>query len=153
TGGSVIVDDTGLPKQGAHSVGVARQYWGTLGKVGNCQVAVSLQYATAQEVFALDAELYLPEEWGRDRDRLDAAGGPQGTASRPKWQTARALLERAKPNGVSGVVLADSAYGDATEFRQALDEGRWRYCVGVSSTLKVVAAGHDFGRVPPYRGK
>src|SRR5262245_16953264 len=65
TGGFVIVDDTGLPKQGTHSVGVARQYSGTLGKVGNCQVAVTLQYATAQEVFALDAALYLPQEWGR----------------------------------------------------------------------------------------
>jgi SRSO17 transposase len=152
-GGFVIVDDTGFPKQGAHSVGVARQYSGTLGKVGNCQVAVTLQYATAQEVFALDAALYLPEEWGHDRDRLEAAGVPGDIGYRPKWQIALALLGQAKANGVSGVVLTDSAYGDATEFRQALDQGRWRYCVGVSSTLKVVAADHDFGRVPPYRGK
>ena len=153
TGGLVIVDDTGFPKQGTHSVGVARQYSGTLGKVGNCQVAVTLQYATEQEVFALDAELYLPEAWGRDRERLDAAGAPRDSGYRPKWQIALALLERAKANGVSGAVLADSAYGDATEFRQALDEGRWRYCVGISSTLKVVAADHDFGRLPPYRGR
>jgi len=153
TGGFVIVDDTGFPKQGTHSVGVARQYSGTLGKVGNCQVAVTLQYATEQEVFALDAELYLPEAWGRDRERLDAAGAPRDSGYRPKWQIALALLERAKANGVSGAVLADSAYGDATEFRQALDEGRWRYCVGISSTLKVVAADHDFGRLPPYRGR
>ena len=153
TGGFVIVDDTGFPKQGAHSVGVARQYSGTLGKVGNCQVAVTLQYATEQEVFALDAELYLPEGWGRDRERLDTAGAPRDSGYRPKWQIALALLERAKANGVSGAVLADSAYGDATEFRQALDEGRWRYCVGISSTLKVVAADHDFGRLPPYRGR
>jgi SRSO17 transposase len=153
TGGFVVVDDTGFPKQGTHSVGVARQYSGTLGKVGNCQVAVTLQYATAQEVFALDAQLYLPEEWGCDRDRLDAAGVPRDLGYRPKWQIALALLEQAKANGLSGVVLADSAYGDATEFRQALDEGRWQYCVGISSTLKVVAADHDFGRVPPYGGK
>src|SRR6516225_8337798 len=132
---------------------VVRQYSGTLGKVGNCQVAVTLQYATEQEVFALDAELYLPEEWGSDRGRLDAAGAPRDSGYRPKWQIALALLERAKANGVSGAVLADSAYGDATEFRQALDEGHWRYCVGISSTLTVVAADHDFGRVPPYRGK
>jgi SRSO17 transposase len=152
-GGSVIVDDTGFPKQGTHSVGVARQYSGTLGKVGNCQVAVTLQYATGQEVFALDAELYLPQEWGGDRDRLDAAGVPRDLGYRPKWQIALALLGRAKANGVRGVVLADSAYGDNTEFRQALDDGGWPYCVGVSSTLKVVAADHDFGPVPPYRGK
>src|SRR6516165_3491327 len=119
TGGFVIVDDTGFPKQGAHSVGVARQYSGTLGKVGNCQVAVTLQYATGQEVFALDADLYLPEEWGTDRARLAAAGVPAGLGYRPKWQIALALLGRARANGVDGVVLADSAYGDVTEFRQA----------------------------------
>jgi SRSO17 transposase len=153
SGRFVIVDDTGFPKQGTHSVGVSRQYSGTLGKVGNCQAAVTLQYATGQEVLALDAELYLPEEWGSDRDRLAAAGVPRGISYRPKWQIALALLARAKANGLSGVVLADSAYGDATDFRQALDDGRWPYCVGISSTLKVVAADHDFGRVPPYRGK
>jgi SRSO17 transposase len=152
-GGCVIVDDTGFPKQGRHSVGVARQYTGTLGKVANCQVAVTLQYATEQDVFALDAELYLPEDWGTDRNRLAAAGVPEGLGYRPKWRIALELLGRARVNGVSGVVLADSAYGDATEFRQALDEGHWPYCVGVSSTLKVVAADHDFGPVPPYRGK
>jgi SRSO17 transposase len=152
-GGSVILDDTGFPKQGAHSVGVARQYSGTLGKVGNCQVAVTLQYATAQEVFALDAELYLPDEWGSDRDRLDAAGVPAGTGYRPKWQIGLALLARARANGVSGTVLADSAYGDVTEFRQTLDGEGWPFCVGISSTLTVVAADHDFGQVPPYRGQ
>jgi SRSO17 transposase len=152
SGGLVIVDDTGFPKPGTRSVGVARQYSGTLGKVGNCQVAVTLQYATAQEVFALDAELYLPEEWGNDPGRLAAAGVPPGLAYRPKWQIALALLEQAKANGLRGVVLADSAYGDATDFRQGLDEERWRYCVGISSTLVAVAAGHDFGDVPPYRG-
>jgi SRSO17 transposase len=152
-GGFVIVDDTGFPKQGTHSVGVARQYSGTLGKVGNCQVAVTLQYATEQEVFALDAQLYLPQEWGEDRDRLDAAGAPSDLGYRPKWQIALGLLEQAQGNGLSGIVLADSAYGDATEFRQALDRGSWPYCVGISSTLKVVAADADFGQVPPYRGQ
>jgi SRSO17 transposase len=153
TDGFVIVDDTGFPKQGTHSVGVARQYSGTLGKVGNCQVAVTLQYATEQDVLALDAALYLPEEWGTDRGRLDTAGVPGDIGYRPKWQIALALLGQAKANGIRGVVLADSAYGDATEFRQALDDERWPYCVGISSTLKVVAADHDFGRVPPYGGK
>ena len=151
--GSVILDDTGFPKQGTCSVGVARQYSGTLGKVGNCQVAVTLQYATAQEVFALDAELYLTEEWGSDRPRLEAVGVPEDIGYRPKWQIGLTLLERAKGNGLSGTVLADSAYGDTTEFRKALDDAGWRYCVGISSTLKVVAADHDFGRVRPYRGQ
>src|SRR5262245_38614466 len=152
-GGSVIVDDTGFPKQGTRSVGVARQYSGTLGKVANCQVAVTLQYATARDVFALDAELYLPEAWGRDPDRLAAAGVPADVGYRPKWRIALELLGRAKENGLGGVALADSAYGDVTEFRQALDDGQWPYCVGISSTLKVVAADHDLGPVPEYRGK
>jgi SRSO17 transposase len=151
-GGCVIVDDTGFPKQGTRSVGVARQYSGTLGKVANCQVAVTLQYATARDVFALDAELYLPAEWGRDPARLAAAGVPAGLGYRPKWRVALELLGRAGDNGLSGVVLADSAYGDVTEFRQALDDGPWPYCVGISSALKVVAADHNFGPVPEYRG-
>jgi SRSO17 transposase len=151
--GSVIVADTDFPKQGTSSVGVARQCCGTPAKVGNCQVAVTLQYATEQEVFALDAELYLPEEWGSDRDRLDTAGVPADIGYRPKWEIALALLRRAQANGLNGTVLADSAYGDGTELRQALDDGGWPYCVGISSTLKVVAADHDFGQVPPYSGK
>src|SRR6478735_1424541 len=61
--GFLILDDTGFPKQGEHSVGVARQYTGTLGKVGSCQVAVTLQFATETEVVALDAQLYLPQSW------------------------------------------------------------------------------------------
>jgi len=152
-GGFVIVDDTGFPKQGLHSVGVARQYSGTLGKVANCQVAVTVQYATAHDVFALDAELYLPEAWGRDPARLAAAGVPDGLGYRPKWRIALDLLARAKENGLSGVALADSAYGDVTEFRTELDAGRWLYCVGISSTPTVVAADHDFGPVPRYSGK
>src|SRR5262249_46228073 len=133
-GGTVIVDDTGFPKQGTHSVGVARQYSGTLGKVGNCQVAVTLQYATGQAVFVLDGEVYLREQWGNARARLDAAGVPPDIGYRPKWQIALALLERAQANGLSGIVVADSAYGDATEFRQALQSAPWPYCVGISST-------------------
>ncbi len=147
TGGYVILDDTGFPKQGKHSVGVARQYTGTLGKVANCQVAVTLQYATDREVFMLDAALYLPDAWGQDRERLRAAGVPDNVGYQPKWR-----LAQARRNGVAGTVLADSAYGDVTEFRQELDQDDWPYCVGISSTLVVVAADQDFGAVPEYRG-
>ena len=153
-GGFLIVDDTGFPKQGTHSVGVARQYSGSLGKVGNCQVAVTLQYATDREVVALDADLYLPEKsWGDAPERLRAAGVPEGIGYRPKWQVALALLRRAQANGLTGVVLADSAYGEVTEFRQALDDEGWRYCVGIDKTLKVIAADADLGEVPPYSGR
>src|SRR5215469_388520 len=77
-GGALLLDDTGFPKQGTHSVGVGRQYSGTLGKVGNCQVAVTLQYASERAVFCLDAALYLPKEWAEDPRRLHAAGVPEG---------------------------------------------------------------------------
>src|SRR5215211_526788 len=154
TGGFLILDDTGFPKQGSHSVGVARQYSGTLGKIGNCQIAVTLQYATDREVVALDADLYLPEKsWGDDPGRRRAAGVPAGVGYRPKWQIGLALLERAKANGFTGVVLADSAYGEVTEFRQALDAEGWRYCVGVDKALKVIAGDADLGAVPPYSGR
>jgi SRSO17 transposase len=152
--GLLILDDTGFPKQGTHSVGVARQYSGTLGKVGNCQIGVTLQFATEREVVCLDADLYLPEEsWGDDPGRLQAAGVPEEVGYRPKWRIGLTLLGRAKANGFTGVVLADSAYGDVTEFRQALDAEGWRYCVGVEKTLKVIAADADLGEVPPYTGR
>ena len=152
--GLLILDDTGFPKQGTHSVGVERQYSGTLGKVGNCQIAVTLQYATGREVVCLDADLYLPEEsWGNQPGRLRAAGVPKEIGYRPKWQMGLQLLAQARANGFRGVVLADSAYGDVTEFRQALDADDWIYCVGIEKTLKVIAADTDLGEVPPYSGR
>jgi SRSO17 transposase len=152
--GLLILDDAGFPKQGTHSVAVDRQYSGTLGKVGNCQIAVTLQYATEREVVCLDADLYLPEEsWGNQPERLRAAGVPNEVGYRPKWQMGLQLLAQARANGFRGVVLADSAYGDVTEFRQALDADGWRYCVGIEKTLKVIAADADLGAVPPYSGR
>ncbi len=152
--GFLIVDDTGFPKQGTHSVGVARQYSGWLDKVDNCQIGVTLQYATTQEVVCLDAELYLPEEsWAHNPDRRAAAGIPEKVGYLPKWRIGLELLARAHAQGFTGVVLADGAYGDVTEFRQALDAASWRYCVGIAKTLKVLAADADLGEVPPYTGR
>ncbi len=74
--GMLIIDDTGFVKQGKHSVGVARQYSGTLGKVGNCQIAVTLQFQVDRSVLCIDAELYLPESWTNDEKRLKKAGVP-----------------------------------------------------------------------------
>ncbi len=150
-GGFLIVDDTGFPKQGKHSVGVARQYSGTLGKVGNCQVAVTLYHATDEVGYGIDAELYLPQVWTQDRTRCAAAGVPADVGHRPKWQLALEMLRRAKTNGLGDVVLADSLFGSVTKFRQALEAEGWRYCVGVDSTLKVIAADADLGRVPPRK--
>ena len=152
TDGFLIIDDTGFPKQGEHSVGVARQYTGTLGKVASCQVAVTLQFATASQVVALDAQLYLPEAWTEDRDRLTRAGVPAAVGYRPKWQMALAMVRRAVANGFHGVVLADSLFGTVTAFREQLAADGRTYCVGIDSTLKVIAADADLGPVPPHSG-
>jgi SRSO17 transposase len=148
TGGALIVDDTGFPEQGEHSVGVARQYTGTLGKVASCQVAVTLQLATATQVVALDARLYLPEAWAADGDRMAKAGVPDGVGYRPKWEIALDMVRRAAAHGFTGVVLADSLFGSVTEFRERLAADGRAYCVGIDSTLKVIAADADLGPIP-----
>jgi SRSO17 transposase len=153
TDGYLIIDDTGFPKQGEHSVGVARQYTGTLGKIANCQVAVTLQLATGRDVVGIDAKLYLPEDWCNDRERCRKAGVPDTIGYEPKWQLALTMIRRAKSNGLQGVVLADSLFGTITEFRQQLDADGWNYCVGIDSTLKVISADADLGPVPKYSGR
>jgi SRSO17 transposase len=151
--GFLILDDTGFPKQGTHSVGVARQYTGTLGKVASCQVAVTLQLATGREVVGVDAQLYLPKSWVDDRDRMAMAGVPERVGYQPKWQLALAMIRRARANGLGGIVLADSLFGTVTEFRQQLAADGRIYCVGIDSTLKVIAADADLGPVPQYSGR
>jgi SRSO17 transposase len=152
TDGFLIIDDTGFPKQGEHSVGVARQYTGTLGKVASCQVAVTLQFATVKHVVALDARLYLPQVWTQDQERLTKAGVPDAVGYQPKWQMALAMVRRAAANGFAGIVLADSLFGTVTEFRQQLAQDGRTYCVGIDSTLKVIAADADLGPIPTHSG-
>lgn len=153
TDGYLIIDDTGFPKQGTRSVGVARQYTGTLGKVASCQVAVTLQLATDREVAGLDARLYLPQAWTDDRERCEQAGVPNGVSYEPKWQLALAMLQRAHLHGFHGPVLADSLFGTVTAFREQLAADGWTYCVGIDSTLKVLAADVNLGRVPKPSGR
>jgi SRSO17 transposase len=134
-----VVDDTGFPKKGNHSVGVARQYSGTLGKIGNCQVAVSLHYATDDAAIPLDFSLYLPEEWLAE-DRRQKAGIPKDVTFQPKWALALALIDRATEWGVpSGVIVADAGYGNTTEFRTGLAERKLLFVVGVQNTATVWA--------------
>jgi SRSO17 transposase len=149
---TLIVDDTGFPKKGTHSVGVARQYSGTLGRVDNCQIGVTLQTVFGGQVYGLDAAIYLPESWVSDRKRCRRAGVPDEVGYQPKWQLALAMLRQAKQNGLRGVVLADSAYGDVTEFRQAVEAEGFLYAVGISSNVAVIAADADLGKVPTWRG-
>jgi SRSO17 transposase len=133
-----IIDDTGFLKQGKHSVGVQRQYTGSAGKVANCQVGVSLSVATRTEHLPIDFELYLPKAWTDDPARREEARIPADLLFKTKPDLALDMLHRAVEDGVArGVVLADSAYGGSSEFRDAL---RWMgldYAVGIESGEKV----------------
>jgi SRSO17 transposase len=134
-----IVDDTGFPKKGEHSVGVARQYSGTLGRTANCQIAVSLHRTDAGGSSPLGFRLYLPQEWTDDPARCRAAGVPEEIGFRPNWQLALGLIEQALDWGLAQppVVLADSAYGEVTAFREALEGRGLAYAVGISKALAV----------------
>ena len=133
-----IVDDSGFAKQGTASVGVARQYSGTLGKVGNCQVAVSIHLTTEQESMPLDWALYLPQAWIDDPERCRQAGVPESTPFRTKPELALELIDRLLQWGLSPQpVLADIAYGNNTDFRQGVVDRQLTYVVGVESNTGV----------------
>jgi SRSO17 transposase len=149
---ALVVDDTGFPKKGKFSVGVARQYSGTLGRRDNCQVAVSLHLAGEQGSGCIGLRLFLPESWTDDPARCRAAGVPEGTEHRPKWALALEQLGQALAHGVrKHVVLADAGYGDATEFRDGLEDFGLRYLVGVSGAHTVYPPG-TVPCVPAARG-
>ncbi|MCA1606712.1 MAG: IS701 family transposase [Acidobacteria bacterium] len=143
-----IVDDSGFPKKGVHSVGVARQYCGQLGKQDNCQVAVSLSLASQRGSVPMDWRLYLPEKWAQDRRRRKKAGVPEELKFQTKPQIALEQIRAAKAAGVPiGIVLADAGYGNETAWRQALEAMELKYCVGVQSVTTVWVAGT--GPEPP----
>jgi len=133
-----IVDDTGNPKKGSHSVGVARQYCGVLGKEENCQVAVSLSLANEHASIPVAYRLYLPESWTKDRKRLKQAKVPKDIVFENKNQIALAQIESAKERGLPlAPVLADAGYGKSTEFRRRLTSLGFQYAVGVQTTACV----------------
>ena len=126
-----VIDDTGFPKQGEHSVGVARQYSGTLGKTGNCQIAVSLHHVGENGSTALNWRLYLPEEWADDSEKREEAGIPENVVFQTKWELALEMIDEVRGWGLPDrVVLGDAAYGEPTAFRQGLGEARTALCVG-----------------------
>jgi len=134
-----IIDDTGFLKQGTHSVGVQRQYTGSAGKITNCQLGVSLAVATGSEQIPLDCELYLPTAWTDDPRRRREARIPDSVTFKTKTTLALEMIERAARNGIPGdVVLADSAYGDSTDFRNAVRTLGFDFAVCVLPTLGVV---------------
>jgi len=145
-----IVDDTGFPKQGRHSVGVARQYSGTLGKVGNCQVAVTVHLSTPTESMPLNWTLYLPQAWTADAVRCRQAGVPDQTPFRTKGELALELIDQLLADGLGRQpVLADAGYGNSTKFRASLASRGLQYMVGVESSTTVWE--QPTTRVQPHR--
>ncbi len=149
-----IVDDTGFPKQGGHSVGVARQYCGQLGKQDNCQVAVSLSVANDHASLPIAYRLYLPETWAGDPERCARAGVPEGVGFETKPEIALGQIRSAQAEGVPpGVVLGDAGYGVETAFRAALAEAGLTYVLGVQSSASLWPPGEAPLPVPPYGGR
>jgi SRSO17 transposase len=133
-----IVDDTGFPKQGKHSVGVARQYCGQVGKQDNCQVAVSLSVSTWNASLPISWRLYLPEVWCQDAKRCRRAGVPQAAGFQTKPDIALQQIRQALEQGVPvGVVLADAGYGHNTQFRTSLTQLGLHYIGGIETTTSV----------------
>ena len=148
-----VVDDTGFPKKGEHSVGVERQYSGTLGKTANCQIAVSLHHVGEQGSSVLGWRLYLPESWAQDKDRRTAAGVPDEVVFKTKWELAIDIIDQARSWDLPDrIVVADAGYGDATEFREALENRSLRYVVGISEQVGVWAKPPKIS-VPQYSGR
>ena len=145
-----IVDDTAFPKQGKHSVGVARQYCGQVGKQDNCQAAVSLSVSTWNASLPIAWRLYLPEVWCRDGERLRKAGVPEGTEFGSKPEIALGQIQQALEQKVPvGVVLADAGYGNGTPFRTALTQLGLSYMVGIESSTTVWKPGQQPLPAPP----
>jgi SRSO17 transposase len=149
-----IADDTGMPKQGTHSVGVARQYCGQLGKTDNCQVAVSLSIATAAASLPIKYQLYLPESWVSDTQRCVDAGVPKDMCFATKPAISLAQMKAAKAAGLPGdIALADAGYGDNTDYRDGITELGMRYAVGIKTGTKVWAPGNQALPAKPWSGK
>jgi SRSO17 transposase len=132
---ALVVDDTGFPKKGEFSVGVQRQYCGTLGRRDNCQVATSLHLAGEAGSACIALRLYLPESWTDNQRRRRSVGVPDDVPFLRKWEIALQQLDDALQWGVRRhTVLADAGYGDAGEFRAGLEERGLQYVVGVNGT-------------------
>jgi SRSO17 transposase len=150
-----VVDDTGFPKDGGCSVGVQRQYSGTLGKRANCQLGVSVDAVTEQASCPLDWRLFVPERWDEAAmaTRRAACRLPQGVHHRPKWQLVLDMLdELAGWDLVPPVLLADSGYGEVGCFRWGLDARQIPYVVEVRADTSAYSE-HVHPVAAPYSGK
>ena len=149
-----IVDDTGIPKKGRHSVGVTRQYCGVLGKQDNCQVAVTVTLANEAVSVPAAYRLYVPESWANDRRRRREAGIPKEVTFQTKWQIALERIAHLRDEGLPPApVVADAGYGVVTAFRDALTAWAIPYVVGITKETTVWPPGTE--PLPPraYRGQ
>jgi SRSO17 transposase len=145
-----IIDDTGLPKKGRHSVGVGRQYCGQLGKQDNCQVAVSLSIANHHASLPVAYRLYLPEDWTADGERRRKTGVPEEIGFKTKPEIALEQLRWACEAGIArGVVLMDAGYGCNTNLRTGISALALCYVAGILSQTSVWVSGT--GPLPPKK--
>lgn len=137
--GVFVLDETGFPKKGKKSVGVARQYCGTLGKVANCQLGVFVAYVSEQGHALVDKRLYLPREWTDDPDRCRAAGVPEAVAYQSIAELGLSMLHQARTAGhlMGRWVTADEAYGKVPTLRDTLDDDEWLYVLEVPCSQPV----------------
>jgi SRSO17 transposase len=153
-----VLDDTGFPKDGKHSPGVKRQYSGTLGKIGNCQIGVSVHAVGARGTVPLGWALYLPEEWCEDPGRRRRAKIPAGVVFQTKPELGVDLIEQAAGWKITKApVLGDQAYGDNTVLRERLHDSELQYVLSVGAETKVftpkttfTVPEHQGGAGPPY---
>jgi SRSO17 transposase len=149
-----VVDDTAFPKKGRHSVGVARQDCGQIGKQDKCQVAVTLSVASLHASLPIAYKLYLPELWVEDRERRAKAGVPEGVSFRTKPEIALDQIRSALAAGVSpGIVLADAGYGVDTGFRTALTDLGLPYSLGIQSSTTLWPPGQAPLPPKPWSGR
>jgi SRSO17 transposase len=147
-----VLDDTGFPKQGKRSPGVKRQYSGTLGKIGNCQIGVSVHAVGERGTVPLGWALYLPEEWCEDSERRAQAKIPEEVEFKTKPELGVELLERSSGWEIPRApVLGDAAYGENTELRERLHHAEFQYVLSVSAQSSVFAPETTFA-VPERKG-
>ena len=149
-----MIDDTGIPKKGTHSVGVARQYCGPLGKQDNCQVAVTLSLAADHASLPIAHRLYLPQPWADDPARRAVTGVPNDVTFQTKPQIALAQITAAVAAGVSQApVLADAGYGINTAFRDGITALGLAYVVGIQSHTSLWPPGMEPLPPKPWIGR
>lgn len=148
-----IVDDTGFPKAGPCSVGVARQYCGALGKVANCQVGVSVSAATDDASCPLDWRIFIPSEWDADEERRAKAHLPEDVRHMPKWKLALEMIDELRAWGLKPpAVLGDGAFGEVTGFREGLEERELGYVVQAKGRTSAYAE-EVLAERPDYAGR